>query len=585
MTFRWLVKSKLLVSVSLVLALAIAAACGSDATSTPTTGPTATTGPTDTPAVTATPEPIDLGLLVSPDPNPKYGGTFQTGGRSGVSLFDIHQCSTGACVLPMAAMYDNLVRFDPFQVGMSSVIPDLAKSWEVSDDALEYTFSLRDAKWHDGTNFSADDIVATYQRIVFPPEYVISIRSALFEAVSKIEKIDSKTVKFTLREPRGLFLSSLALTWNVIYQKAQLDAENQDLKAVKAPIGTGPFKFIDYKVGENWDQERNDDYWNPELPYLDAIVTQELGGGTPTGTVFLAGHLDFAADLGGPDVVDQVNAMEDAVFTSFKHPNFTGFWFNTDHAPWGDARMRRAVHWAISKPTLRASIAHVSINPGEGWLTDADPRSFDYWNKGTPLGDGTPTKERIGWREPTAEDKTMALKLMADVLGPGEGLKDVRLVDRGTTTWSQTSSPVLQALLKQEMNIDSSLTTHPRSVVYEQFAKGEFDLGIQATSMTLSLLEDYWGLVFWSKGPQNWGKWSDDEFDKIYIDILRADAGPEKNDLINQGMEILDQEVPMFIWTGAIRTQAWRSWFKGHRRGLARTLYGPWRWGTAWLDK
>ena len=68
------------------------------------------------------------------------------------------------------------------------MIGDLAKSWEISSDGLEYTFNLRDAKWHDGTDFSADDVVATFQRIANPPEGVISIRFALFEAVTKIRE-------------------------------------------------------------------------------------------------------------------------------------------------------------------------------------------------------------------------------------------------------------------------------------------------------------------------------------------------------------------------------------------------------------
>ena len=100
--YRWLLKSKFLVFIPLVLALVIAVACGADATSIPTTGPTATA----TVGPTATPEAIDLGLLVSPDANPKRGGTLRDGGLAGPSLFDIHQCSSRACIEPMG----NLVR-------------------------------------------------------------------------------------------------------------------------------------------------------------------------------------------------------------------------------------------------------------------------------------------------------------------------------------------------------------------------------------------------------------------------------------------------------------------------------------------
>ena len=604
MAYRILFRSKYFIFVPLVLALLIAVACGDDPT--PTTAPTdvpATESPTaaatvtpeptamepkatppkaPTKAPTSTPEPVDTGLLVSPDPNPKRGGTLKVAALSTVALFDLHQCSTGACIIPMSPVYDGLVRFDPYAPGMSSVIGDLAKSWEVSDDNLQYTFHLRDAKWHDGSDFTADDVVATYERITFPPLGVISIRGALFEAVDKIEKIDDKTVKFTLREPRGLFLSSLALAWNAIYQKKELEANDQDLKKVKLPQGTGPYKFAEYNVGENWEHTRNDNYWTPDLPYLDGITIFQAHG-PAAGKIFLAGQADFANSMGGPDIKAGAENMADTVVTLYKHPNFSGGWFNVNREPWGDARVRRAVHWAIDKSALRKGISHIQFAPDPGWLAFADPRHKAYWDTGTPLGDGTPTKDRIGWRTPTADDKAKAKALLADA-GFANGFKDVDFVDRDIV-WSRTYSPIFQGLLKQELGIDSTLTTHPSSIVFEKFAKGECDICVQATSMNLSLLEDYWGLVFWTEGPQNWGKWSNQEFDDNYFEILRATAGPEKNALINKGLAILDEEVPMFISHSSEQLQGWRSWLKGHRRGLARTFYEPWKWEAAFLDK
>ena len=578
--YRWLLKSKFLVFIPLVLALVIAVACGADATSIPTTGPTATA----TVGPTATPEAIDLGLLVSPDANPKRGGTLRDGGLAGPSLFDIHQCSSRACIEPMGNLYDNLVRFDPFEPAFSSVIGDLAKSWEISSDGLEYTFNLRDAKWHDGTDFSADDVVATFQRIANPPEGVISIRFALFEAVTKIEKVDSKTMKFTLREPRGLFLSSLAISWNVIYQAKQLADNNQDLKTTKVPVGTGPFKFVDYNVGEEWDMERNDDYWNPDLPYLDGINIQDLPSGPPTGKAFIAGQLDYGRSLGGADVKAELEKMDDTMLNLFKTSDLCGFWFNVEHPPWDDARLRRAVHWGVSKPDLIQGISHISAFGRDGWMTHADPKYDAYWNKGTPWGNGTPAKDQRGWRDSTDQDIKDAQALVADVLGPGKGLTGVRLVDRDIT-WSRAYSPILQGLMKQNLGIESILETHPKTIVFEKFQKGEFDIAVQCDSQSLPVLEDYWGLVFWSKGPQNWSKWKNDEFDKLYLEIVGALPGPDKDAKINRAIEILDEEVPFFPNFAFQNLQAWRTWLKGHTLAQSAWLYGPFRWEAAWLDK
>ena len=543
--------------------------------------PTSTLHPA---APTATPQPFDAGMLVSPDRNPKRGGTFVQAGRSLAPIFDIHQCSSSTCIFPMAPVYDNLVRFDPFNVGMSSIISDLAHGWTVSNDLLTYTFFLRDARWHDGRAFTAQDVKATYDRIIFPPQGVLSIRKGLFEAVTSVEVIDSHTVRFNLREPRGYFLSALSLSWNVIYQKRQLDAHSQDLKAVKIPVGTGPFKFVDYVVGERWRHERNGDYWNPRLPYLDGMVIHDLASPATSAAALAKGELDYANNIGGPDIKAQADRLEGIVVNLYRHPSFCGFWYNVNREPWGDARMRRAVHWAIDKPALRQSFSHIVFPSPAGWIAHADPRFDGYWDKGTLLGNGTATKNRIGWRSPTSADRRAAKALMAQVIGEGQGLEGVDMVFRDLTSW-RAYSPILQDQLQGELNIDTNLSVQPPGGVFDKMAKGEFDLGLQCTNMPLALLEDYWGLVFWSGGPQNWSQWKNIDFDKVYFEFLRASEGREKNALINKGMAILDAEVPMFISHGIEFLQAWRSSLKGHRRGLARSLYEPWRWEAAWLDK
>jgi peptide/nickel transport system substrate-binding protein len=122
--------------------------------------------------------------LKAPEPSPKYGGVLRVGLTNRPPHFDVHQSGTYNNLGAMACMFDNLVRRDPRDSG-KTIIPDLAHSWEISKDSKTYTFFLRKGvQFSDGADFTADDVKATFDRIVRPPEGISIPRSILFKSVS-----------------------------------------------------------------------------------------------------------------------------------------------------------------------------------------------------------------------------------------------------------------------------------------------------------------------------------------------------------------------------------------------------------------
>src|SRR5215467_1854625 len=173
-------------------------------------------------AVAQTAAAPDAGLLRAPEPHPQRGGILRWGGLANSTLYDLHQTGTIANMGPQAPMYDLLVQVDP--VHWDKVIPDLAKSWTISEDGLTYTFSLREeVKFHDGAPLTAEDVVASFHHIISPPAGVLSPRQKLFDAVQKVMTTDPLTVEFHLTEPRGYFLRGLAAGFNVIMRKQTLE--------------------------------------------------------------------------------------------------------------------------------------------------------------------------------------------------------------------------------------------------------------------------------------------------------------------------------------------------------------------------
>src|SRR6266852_5724489 len=238
--------------------------------------------------------------LRAPEPHAKRGGVLRYGILSALAHFDVHQSGTVANMGTQGCMYDNLIRRNPLDSGQT-IIPDLAHSWEIAPDGKAYTFFLRQGvKFHDGAAFTAEDVKATYARIVWPPEGVSIPRTPLFASVSAINVRDAHTIAFVLREPRpqSFMLAAFASGWNVIVRKKTLEDNNYNLRRVMNYPGTGPFRHVRRVDKEVWVMEKNRDYWNEGLPYLDGIEFYNfLAFSSELGAALLAQRIDYARML------------------------------------------------------------------------------------------------------------------------------------------------------------------------------------------------------------------------------------------------------------------------------------------------
>ncbi len=197
---------------------------------------------------------------------PRRGGVLLAVIGADPPSLDPHQESTFATLQPVAPLYSTLLQIDPYSY--PKVIADAATEWKISPDALTYTFKLHQGiRFHDGSALTAADVKATYDKIVFPPPGVRSIRQSAYSAVASIEAPDVSTVVFKLKFPSASLLSNLASPWNVIYPKKLLDKDPNYFKM--NVMGSGPFKFKSYTRGSTFEGERNPDYFVKDRPYLD----------------------------------------------------------------------------------------------------------------------------------------------------------------------------------------------------------------------------------------------------------------------------------------------------------------------------
>src|ERR1043166_2130124 len=308
--------------------------------------------------------------------NAKRGGVLRYGVPNTPAHFDAHQ--TGASILVQGCMYDNLIRRDPRDSGQT-IIPDLAHSWEIAKEGKTYTFFLRSGiKFHDGGDFTAEDVKATFQRLIFPPQGFSSPRTPLFSTVEAITVRDDHTVEFKLREarPKEFILGAFASGWNVIVRKKTLEDNNYNLRQVLYTPGTGPFRHVKRVDREVWVMERNPDYWNEGLPYLDGIEFYHFDPfSPPLGAALFAGRIDYAR------LLDQVSRKKlettpGMAGHSLYQSAIQGVWVNNTKQPFDDPRVRRAMHLAFDRPTLVEVVKDIApmlvggfIYPFSDWAT------------------------------------------------------------------------------------------------------------------------------------------------------------------------------------------------------------------------
>jgi peptide/nickel transport system substrate-binding protein len=214
------------------------------------------------------------------------------------------------------------------------VIPDLAQSWEASEDLKTYTFHLRPGvKFHNGKPFTAADVLFTYSRL--RDKEVGSVLRAALGVVDKIEAIDPLTVKFTLSSP----YSDLAAV--VAQYQAQIVCESAMSTLTTKPIGTGPFRFVEYQPGNQLVVEKNPDYFVPGSPKVDRVVMRIIPEYTTSVAGLENGELDLVYDL-PPEQIDQLKDSKVSRIEEVACGSWEGIILNNAFKPFDDPRVRQA---------------------------------------------------------------------------------------------------------------------------------------------------------------------------------------------------------------------------------------------------
>jgi len=281
------------------------------------------------------------------EPTPKRGGILVFAVDAEPPNYDCHANFSFVFIHPVIPHYSTLLRFDT--KNYPQVVGDLAESWSISADRRTYTFKLRrNVLFHDGSPFTSADVKASYDRIIHPPEGVLSVRQADYAAVTGIDTPDPVTVVFHLQWPDAAMLANFASPWNCIYSAARL--RDDPLFPKTHVLGTGPFAFVEHVKKDHWTGKRWDKYFLSGKPYLEGYRADFVAGAAAV-KAMESGHFMAQFRSFTPAERDEMVEMvgDRVVVRESPWITYLALVFNANRPPFDDARVRRALSLAIDR--------------------------------------------------------------------------------------------------------------------------------------------------------------------------------------------------------------------------------------------
>jgi peptide/nickel transport system substrate-binding protein len=314
------------------------------------------------------------------DQEPKYGGTLIISNRVEMKTLNPNvDVDMESFFVTHAGVYDRLVELD---TESGNVFPDLAESWEVSENANQFTFKLHpDAKWHDGEPVTSADVAWTFNKIIDEQAW----QSSVLNVIDSIETPDDHTVILNLREPNAAFLSRLGELNAPVILPAHI-YEGTDWTANPAnesPVGSGPFKFVEWVKGSHVELAANTEYhWG--RPYVDHLILRFIPAQAVDMAALESGEIHYMSQSPPFGELDRLSQNPDLAVILEKRVLPIWVAFNLRHPPMDDLRVRQAIAMATDEEDIsnRAYFGYCPVAKGaylsSSWAYNPDALEPTY---------------------------------------------------------------------------------------------------------------------------------------------------------------------------------------------------------------
>ena len=314
----------------------------------------------------------------------QQGGTLRVYHRDSPASMSVIEEASLSTAMPMMGVFNNLVMYDQHvaQNSLATIVPDLAESWSWSEDGTALTFRLRDGvRWHDGKPFTAHDVQCTWELLLGrgPTPLRANPRKFWWQNVASVTADDERAATFHLKRPQPALLALLASGYSPVYPCHVTPAQMR-----QHPIGTGPFKFVEYKPNQGIKVARNPDYWKPGRPHLDAIEYTIIPNRSTAILAFAGGKFDLTwpYDVAIP-LVREVKAQAPQAICEVAPLNASrNLDINPAMSPFDNPELRRAMSLSLDRKAFidildegRGDISGAMLPPPAG-VSGASPQRY-----------------------------------------------------------------------------------------------------------------------------------------------------------------------------------------------------------------
>ena len=518
---------------------------------------------------------LALGAAAAVAETPRRGGvlTYMIAADSGPSL-DGHRETTYAVVHATAPFYSVLIRVNPENPSSTTdFVCDLCTELpKPTDNGLTYTFKIRKGvKFHDGSLLTAQDVAASWNKIVHPKPGVASARENNFVMVDTITAPDDETVLFKLKFATLTFLPALADPYAYVYSKKILD---QDMHWYEKNImGSGPFKLVDYQIGQSIKGERNPDYYRPGQPYLDGFIAIFAPKQAVRADAIRADRA--AMDFRGlpPSTRDQlVKELGDKLTVQESDWN-CGNVLTPNHQkkPFDDVRVRKALFLAIDQWKGAQALSKIAIVKTVGSIVFP----------GSPLA---ATKDElqhmIGFSPDIEKSRAEARRLLKEA---GQENLAFELLNRNV---DQPYKIVGTWLVDEWSKIGVKATQRvvPIGPEFDAMRSGNFTVLLQANCQNVvNPIADVGRFLPHEVQRENYGYFADPEMIDIYNRMLKETDFTKVRALMRQYDTHVNQQAHQLLVTWWHRIIPMRSYVKGWK--ISPSHYLNQDLANIWLDK
>jgi peptide/nickel transport system substrate-binding protein len=505
----------------------------------------------------------------------KPGGILRLSHFDSPASMSILEESTVAALRPAMGVFNNLVMYkqDVPQASLQSIVPDLATSWSWNEEGTELTFPLRQGvKWHDGKPFTAKDVKCTWDLLTGKANEKLRIdpRKSWYTNLEEVIVKSDYEVTFRLKRPQPALIALLASGWSPVYP---CHVPPRDMRS--HPIGTGPFKFVEFKPNESIKLTRNPDYWKPGRPYLDGIEYTIIKEIATRNLAFFAGKFDVTSPYGVtvPTLKDFASQAPQAICeVTATNVNRTMI-INSSAPPFDNPDLRRAMALSLDRKAFIDIITDGQGDIGGAML----PPPEGVWGMPPTLLQKLP-----GYDPDVAKNRAEGRRIMQKLgYGPDNRLQ-VKLLTRNIPPYRDPAVILLSQL--REVYIGAELEPVDTVQWYPKVMRKDFTVGLSVTEAGVDDPDQQFYENYACGAERNYTGYCSPEVDKL-IDQQSMEPNQDKRKNLVWEIErrlAEDGARPVIFYPrgGTCR----QPWVKGLTI-MINSIYNGWRYEDVWLDK